>query len=481
MDQNVFTAVETQKIEQFCIETLSITEYDLMLRAGKALINYINQVFPNKKVMQIICGSGNNGGDGYTVARLLLSDGKQVSCYEGKEPTQESAKKARNELIASGLNPQSFTALMIQKDALIIDALLGIGCDKPVQGIYLDIINQINESGESILSADIPSGLCADSGKPRGSCVKQAHVLSFITKKLGTVIGDSAQIINKLTIDKLDIPEKIINQIRSVYHVMNKSVLDPVIKKRANDAYKNQFGHILLVGGDSGYGGAIILAARAASQSGVGLVSVYTKKDHKEPLLTHCPDCMIHDEESDLKALIHKATAIVVGPGLGLGKWSEKCLKIIIESAKPIICDADAITLLARDAVFPKKDNLIITPHEGEAKRLIGEDHENRYAMVTALVKKTAATVILKGQNTLIKKEDDTFICTKGNPGLATAGTGDVLAGMIGGFLAQGHSELIASKAGVYLHAICGDACSEAYSERSMIASDLVVMMKTIF
>ncbi|MBH38118.1 hypothetical protein CL658_03700 [bacterium] len=481
MDQNVFTAVETQKIEQFCIETLSITEYDLMLRAGKALINYINQVFPNKKVMQIICGSGNNGGDGYTVARLLLNDGKQVSCYEGKEPTQESAKKARNELIASGLNPQSFTALMIQKDALIIDALLGIGCDKPVQGIYLDIINQINESGESILAADIPSGLCADSGKPLGSCVKQAHVLSFVTKKLGTVIGDSVQIINKLTIDKLDIPEKIINQIRSAYHVMNKSALDPVIKKRANDAYKNQFGHILLVGGDSGYGGAIILAARAASQSGVGLVSVYTKKDHKEPLLTHCSDCMIHDEESDLKALIHKATAIVVGPGLGLGKWSEKCLKIIIESAKPIICDADAITLLARDAVFPKKDNLIITPHEGEAKRLIGEDHENRYAMVTALVKKTAATVILKGQNTLIKKEDDTFICTKGNPGLATAGTGDVLAGMIGGFLAQGHSTLIASKAGVYLHAICGDACSEAYSERSMTASDLVVMMKTIF
>ena len=481
MDQNLFTVGETRKIERFCIKTLSITEYDLMLRAGNALINYIKQVFSDKKVIQVVCGSGNNGGDGYTVARLLLENGKRVSCYEGKEPTQESAKKARNELIASGLNPQSFTTLMIQKDALIIDALLGIGCHKPVQGIYLDIINKINESGESILSADIPSGLCADTGKPLGSCIEQAHVLSFITKKLGTVIGDAGKIIHKLTLDTLEISDELLQQIRPAYYVIEKIILDKVSKKRDSNAYKNQFGHVLLVGGDSGYGGAIILAAKAASQSGVGLVSVYTKKDHKEPLLTHCPDCMIHDEESDLKALIEKATAIIIGPGLGLSDWSKTCLTDILESSKPLVCDADAITLLAEKAIFPKKDNLIVTPHEGEAKRLVGEDHDNRYAMLTALVKKTGATVILKGQNTLIKEDEETFICTKGNPGLATAGTGDVLAGIVGGFLAQGHSSLIASKAGVYLHAVCGDACSEAYSERSMTAADLVVMMKTMF
>ncbi len=481
MIQKTFTVAKTQEIERYCIQSLGITEYDLMLRAGKALVVYINNEFANKNIIQVLCGSGNNGGDGYTIARLLLAAGKEVYCYEGKEPNKQSAMQARNELIAVGLKPCLFSDFIIKQDVLIIDALLGIGCNKPVKNPYLDLIEQVNQADQSIISVDIPSGLCADTGKALGNCVKQAHVVSFITKKLGTVIGDSEQIISKLTIDRLGIPEKIINQIRSTYHVMDQSVLDPVRKKRASDAYKNQFGHVLLVGGDSGYGGAIILAARAASQSGVGLVSVYTKKDHKEPLLTHCPDCMIHDEEADLRDLINKATAVVVGPGLGLGKWGKKCLKIIMESAKPIICDADAITLLARDSVFPKKDNVIITPHEGEARRLVGDSYNNRYAMLADMVKKTGATVVLKGQNTLIKEKDDTFICARGNPGLATAGTGDVLAGIIGGFLAQGHGSLMASKAGVYLHALCGDACRDVYSERSMTASDLVVIMKTVF
>ena len=162
-------------------------------------------------------------------------------------------------------------------------------------------MEKLNVVVKDILSADIPSGLCADTGKPLGSCIEQAHVLSFITKKLGTVIGDAGKIIHKLTLDTLEISDKLLQQIRPGYYVIEKTILDKVSKKRDSNAYKNQFGHVLLVGGDSGYGGAIILAAKAASQSGVGLVSVYTKKDHKEPLLTHCPDCMIHDEGSDLK------------------------------------------------------------------------------------------------------------------------------------------------------------------------------------
>ncbi|RAP26790.1 hypothetical protein DID74_01475 [Candidatus Marinamargulisbacteria bacterium SCGC AG-333-B06] len=483
MTRPILTVSETRAIETYCLQSLKITEYELMKRAGKALLEYIKKEFSDRKTIQIICGSGNNGGDGYTLARLLLAEKKDVQCYEGKEPTQTSAKQARKELIKAGLNPRLFVELRIKKDALIIDALLGIGCNKPVKGTYADIITIINQAKEPVLSADMPSGLCADTGKPLGCCIKQATVLSFITKKLGTVIGDSKQIIRKVDIDRLGIPIGMIHHIKPQYQIMDQSVLDPVTQKRSSDAYKNQFGHVLLIGGDKGYGGAIMLATQTASQSGVGLVSVYTKKDHKEPLLTQCPDCMIYDDESDLKTLIEKATAIIVGPGLGLNQWGKTCLSAVLESTKPLVCDADALTILADRLPFPKRDNIIITPHIGEAKRLLGDDcHHDRYAMLKALCKTTRATVILKGQNTLVKQNDShIYICPLGNPGLATAGTGDVLAGLIGGFLAQGYDTLTASQAGVYLHALCGDACRDKYSERSMTATDLVMMIKALF
>tara|TARA_B100000427_G_scaffold154640_1_gene128636 strand:+ start:934 stop:2382 length:1449 start_codon:yes stop_codon:yes gene_type:complete len=482
MNQSLYTAQETALIETSYIKKYAVTEYELMNRAGKALLTYINATFPEKKTIQIICGSGNNGGDGYTLARLLLAEDVRVLCYEGNVPTQASASQARHELIQSGLTPLLFKDLVFDEDALIVDAIFGIGCNKAVTGFYADLIDQINQAKTPVLSVDIPSGLCSNTGIALGTCIQNAHVLSFITKKLGTVIGNSKRIIKTLAVDTLGISESVIQAINPSNYILDNSVLQPVTKKRASNAYKNQLGHVLLIGGDHGYGGAIILAARTASQSGVGLVSVYTKKDNKEALLTQCPECMIHDEKTVLKDLIAKATAIVIGPGLGLTKWAKDCLIAVLSSAKPLVCDADALTLLAELPEFPRKNTMIITPHEGEAKRLLAQAPANRSDLLRELYKKTKATVVLKGQNTLISnKENLTYICPLGNPGLATAGTGDVLAGMVGGFLAQGHDSLSVAKAGVYLHALCGDICQEKYSERSMTAVDLITTMKTIF
>ena len=480
MTIHAFTAKQTQALEQQFITNEGISEYELMQRAAKALQMYINTHFAHKKEIQILCGTGNNGGDGYTLALYLLDTDVVVHCYEKQPPSKTSAQQARMALIQAGLTPQHWTEYSHNSEALIVDALLGIGLNKPVEGDYLELINQINESGSDILSADIPSGVCADTGSVLGASINRCHVVSFITRKLGTVLGDSVALIKHCHVDTLGMSDALLLQ--SGYHVLDEQVLAGLTKKREPTIHKYQLGHVLLIGGNAGYGGAIILATKAASYSGVGLVSVYTHADHKEPLLTHCPECMIHDHHSDLQDLIAKATAIVIGPGLGRDAWAKKALTAVLESSKPVVCDADALTLIAQDPTFKLHPEMILTPHEGEAVRLHPKQESDRETLLKKLYHKTQATVVLKGNLTLITDDGETvYLCPLGNPGLATAGTGDVLAGIIGGFLAQTQSRISAATAGVYLHALCGDMCRDMYSERSMTALDLVETLKKVF
>jgi len=466
-----------------------ICSYSLMQRAAKAAFLLFQEQWPTVKHVMVICGGGNNGGDGYEVAALAKRAGLKVTVYYLSEPGKlsDAAKKAYHTACTQRVEIVAFNeAVNFEETDLIIDAMLGTGLKGTVKEPYAKAIALVNQAQKPVLAIDVASGLDSDLGIIHGDCVKADKTMTIIGLKQGLFTGDAANVCGEIYCNDLDISKQIFNQqetkiSRVNYNALRNSYLLP----RNKASHKGDFGHAVVIGGDHGMAGAITMAAIACARTGAGLTSVATQKEHVEIILAKQAEVMAHgiSTQQDLQLLLNKATVCAIGPGLGQSSWSQLLFSKVMEANVPLVVDADALNLLAKHP--SKQDHWILTPHPGEAARLLNctskDIQNNRYQAVTKLQSKYGGTIVLKGSGSLIcDVEQKIYVATVGNPGMASGGMGDVLTGIITGLLAQKIPLAAAAKLGVMLHGkACDDAAKEK-GERGLLALDIIPYLRTL-
>lgn len=483
----LYRGQDVKKLDSLAIAQEGLSGYTLMCRAGMAIWQVIQTHWPHAKAITVFCGHGNNGGDGYVLARLAHEHGVSVRVYNvtaaGEHPSQE-AEQARQDWLKVGEIVLYQGEPLQGKSDLIIDALLGTGAKSPLSPPILHAIQQINQSGLPILAVDLPSGLQADTGAQLGAAVKANVTLTFIGIKVGLILHEAAEYVGELLFASLDINQALYSQIKPCAWRLAHSQAMSALKPRARNAHKGDFGHVVVVGGgQTGYGGAPLLTGEAAMRTGAGLVSAVVAPECL-PLLSRSPRelmCYAPRKAKECTALLERASVLVVGPGLAQNAWGQHFFQAIMMAAKPKVVDADALNWLAQ--MPQRSENWVLTPHPGEAarllKRTVAEIQQDRLQAATALQQRYGGVVVLKGAGTIIASKDDIVIHPGGFPALATAGTGDVLAGIIGGLLAQKLSLMQAAVLGVSVHAQAA-IIEQSFGERGMIASDLLLHIRSL-
>ncbi|TQI78409.1 NAD(P)H-hydrate epimerase [Serratia fonticola] len=453
-----------------------------MLRAGAAAYALARDYYPASSHWLVLCGHGNNGGDGYVVARLAAAAGAKVTVIacEGSRPLPLEAATARQAWLESGGKIQPADSRWPEDIDLIIDGLLGTGLGAAPRAPYDALIEAANRASMPVISLDIPSGLLADSGGVPGAVIRAAHTLTFIALKPGLLTGQARDWVGRLHYSTLGLADWLAKQSPQIQRVTALD-LERWLKPRRPCSHKGEHGRLLVVGGDHGFGGAIRMAAEAALRAGAGLVRVLTHIEHAGPLLTARPELMVqHLSEDTLQQALEWADVVVVGPGLGQREWGRNALKQLQASDKPTLWDADALNLLA---LHPeKRQNRIITPHPGEAARLLrcrtADIESDRLLAVRKLVAQYGGVVVLKGAGTLIAgQQGEMAIADVGNAGMASGGMGDVLSGIIGGLLAQKLSLYDAACAGCVVHGAVADYVAAKQGTRGLLATDLLPMI----
>ena len=483
----LYSAAQVRELDRRAIEELGIPGYELMQRAAAAAFEALQQQWPRARRVAVLCGSGNNGGDGYEIARLARAAGLDVDLARvGALPSAGDAIAAHAAWSAQGGDVRMFDAAFAA-DALgsadvICDAIFGIGLAREVAGVPAEAIATINARarGQGVLAVDVPSGLDADSGAVLGCAVRADVSVSFIGRKLGLYVGAGPDHAGRRAFSDLGVPAALIDASPAQCDLLCEDMLAAALPRRTRSSHKGTHGHVLLVGGDAGMPGAILLAARAALRAGAGLVSVATRPAHALALTAAQPEVMFHgmDNAAGVDELIRRADVVALGPGLGTGVWSVGLFDRCVRAGKPLVLDADALNLLARASATRLPPGAVITPHPGEAARLLGSDNRqvqaDRLAAARALRSRHAGSVVvLKGAGTVVHGER-LAICPHGNPGMGVGGMGDVLTGVIASLLGQGLDPEAAAATGVLAHALAGDHAAAAAGERGLLPSDLV-------
>jgi len=485
----LYRAEQVRKFDALAINEYQIPGQTLMGRAGKAAFGLLCNAWPQAKRLVIVTGSGNNAGDGYCVALLAEQTGLEVEVLElaERERLTPDAAYYATEYINAGGQCAEYEGLPMDCD-VIVDAILGTGLNSDVRGAWASAIDAISHHRASVLSLDIPSGLHADNGAVMGTAVRADHTISFIGLKQGMFTGRARDFCGEIHFHALDIPARIYASEILACRRIDWQKLKQRLAGRPRSAHKGDFGHVLVVGGNKGFAGAARLCAEAALRCGAGLVSVATHPFHAASLNSGRPEMMVHAVEasSDISDLVRRATVIVAGPGLGQDAWAVGLLEAVLLSGKPVVIDADALNLVASGAVaIPAGGEYVMTPHPGEAARLLQTDvtaiESDRFAAVSQLSRRWQLSVVLKGAGTLIASQPDkpVALCSDGNPGMASGGMGDVLAGLLGTFLAQNDDIDEAICLGVSLHAAAGDAAAQ-HGETGLLASDLFAYVRRL-
>jgi len=484
LPNNLYTAKETRELDRLAIEEFAIPGIVLMERAGAAAYAILKQHWPQAKKLCVVCGTGNNGGDGFVLARLAREEGQQLDVFVvgDSEKIKGDALATKQRLEESGVTVKTYSGGGFPSADVLVDAILGTGLKGAVEDDELHAVQALNTHGAPILALDIATGLLADSGAVVAEAVKANMTVSFIGLNQGLLTAKGPDCSGQLFFDDLQIPEDVFLRVPASAKRLNFAT--SIFRKRDKESHKGLFGHALIIGGDIGMSGAARMACEAALRSGTGLVSLATRPVHAAMINSARPEIMSYpiEEENDILALIDKANVIAIGPGLGKSEWAATLFAAAINSEKPLVVDADALNLLADEQI--KRENWILTPHPGEAARLLGcsieEVQSDRFNAVKALSEKLGGTIILKGNGTLIYSDGETYLCDRGNPGMASGGMGDVLTGIVCSLLAQGFSLTDAANAGVYIHASAGDAAAKGAGERGLLASDLMPAIRRL-
>lgn len=485
----LYRAADARAIDRQAIEGLGIPGYALMTRAGEAAWRLLRERWPQARRVGVACGPGNNGGDGYVLARLAREAGLSVRLLAPGPPRCADAQRAQAEWTAAGGRSEPFGGALPDLDLsavdLWVDALFGTGLSRAPEGAAAALIAAIDAAGTPVLALDVPSGVDADRGAVPGVAVHADLTLSFICAKRGLFTGPALECVGEHRLDALDLPADAFAGREPAALAYRAAALRDWLRPRRRNAHKGAFGHVLCVGGDAGMGGAIALCAQAALRSGAGLVSVATRAAHVPALLAARPEAMARavEESADFAPLLERASVIALGPGLGQGDWGQALWAAALAAGKPAVVDADALNLLAARP-RPLPEAVVLTPHPGEAARLLGSDagavQADRFAAAQALAQRFAAAVVLKGAGSVVAAPGQTpALIAAGNPGMAAAGLGDVLTGVIAALLAQGLAPFQAAVCGALLHAAAGDAAA-AGGERGLIASDLFTALRRL-
>ncbi|WP_421132752.1 NAD(P)H-hydrate dehydratase [Alteromonas sp. A079] len=480
LSYKLFRADQVRENEAKAAELSGCDMFTLMQRAGDIIFEQCQERLPNSDVYLIVVGQGNNAGDGYVAAINAKLAGKKVYvCAVQPERTLEGdAGTAQSRWLDLGGKISAFDSALLEKADVVIDALLGTGINSYIRNEFAQVIDAINASTTPIVSVDVPSGLDANTGQSLGRCVQADVTVTFVGIKPGLVTGAGKQSCGKLVYADLGIGKAFQSLARACATMLNIEHFKGM-GPRDIHSHKGTYGRLLCVGGNRGTAGAIRLAGEAALRSGAGMVRVFTHTSSVVQVSAGRPELMVSD--SDLAAALDWATCVVIGPGLGQDDWAEETFQLTMKYCqqhnKPMVIDADALNLLCKQSTAFTIENSILTPHAGEAARLLGvsiDDVEgDRFNYARQCAQRYHAVCVLKGAGTLIDNERKTWVCRHGNPGMATAGSGDVLSGILGALLAQGVTVDIAAKYGVTLHAKAGDDIAQTYGQRGMIASDL--------
>ena len=469
----VYTAAEVRQLDRTAIDTFGIPGITLMRRAGRAAFDTLRRRWPDCRNITVACGSGNNAGDGYIVAGMAVEAGIGTQLLQVGDAARlkGDAAIARDWASDIGVIPGGTVSDEVA-GSVVVDALLGTGATGELRPQYRATIDAINTAGKPVLSIDLPSGISADSGATLGAAVRADVTVTFIGEKLGLRTGAGVDHAGDIVFDGLGVPAEIYDAVTGV-----PEISPPAPLQRPRSGHKNQFGHVLVIGGDRGMGGAVLLAGEAALRTGCGLVSILTRPEHRAPILARMPELMVRgvSERDDITALLDACTVVAVGPGLGREPWGEQLLDQALATGKPTVIDADGLNLLALcDRQAPR--NSVLTPHPGEAARLLrGVPVTDRPGAARDLSARSGNVVVLKGAGTLVAEAGELVgICTAGNPGLATAGSGDVLTGIIAGLIAQGYDIPSGACAGAALHAASGDRAASRLKPRPIVASDII-------
>ncbi|NNL56306.1 MAG: NAD(P)H-hydrate dehydratase [Pseudomonadales bacterium] len=478
----LYSSAQLRQIDQRAIAagTAGIV---LMRRAAAAALHETLQRWPSVKKILVLCGSGNNGGDGYLFARLAAQRGLDLMVVELGESRSADASTARKALLADGLQPLAWQALSdhhLSGCELVVDALLGTGLSGPPRAAYADAIAAINRAGRPVVALDIPSGLCSDSGCVLGdSAVAAQLTVSFIGLQRGLFTADAGCHVGELVLAPLGVNSQALLDTQSITKLDKLEPLLACLPTRSANHYKNRSGHVLVIGGNQGMAGAVLLAAQAALRAGAGLVSVATRPAHVPAVVAAQPEIMAHGVEGvdDLQSLLQRASAVLIGPGLGQDSWARQMLLACRSIKQPLVLDADGLNLAAQTPALLPAAPAVFTPHPGEAARLAAPienfKQADRFALATALAQHYRKTIVLKGPGTITADAAQSWLCAYGNQALATGGTGDVLGGIIAALLAQGLAPALAARLAVCLHGAAADQWVAKHGPYGMLAGDL--------
>lgn len=479
----LFTVEQVREIDRLAVQSTPISGLDLMKRAGQVLFDEVLTMSAHKDAVHIFCGAGNNAGDGYVLAKLLLESGIQPLVYavfDGAKLTAD-ALCAFKEFSEIGRVTSVLPAELCS--GVVVDALIGTGLSKPLSGEFLAAVDLINSARLATLAVDVPSGLNADTGYAEVGTVRADKTISFVALKQGLYTADGVTYAGDVMLNDLSVNEQVVSSQQAGAELLSLEALKKTFVPRAKNSHKGDYGHVLMVGGDSGYSGAIRLAGEAALRVGSGLVSIATRAKNAALISVARPELMCHrvDKRSELRQLAARCTVLGVGPGLAQTAWSHDLFEAALDLDIPLVLDADGLNLLAKQPY--KKTHWVLTPHPAEAARLLNcttaEVQQDRFSAVKKLQQQYGGVIVLKGAGSLVCGGDKVFVSAAGNPGMASGGMGDILTGVIAGLMAQGYSLIDAAKLGVTIHATAGDRAALA-GEKGLLASDLMPYIREL-
>jgi len=486
----LYTAAEVRELDRLAIEEFKIPGASLMEQAGKAAFDAMREKWPRARRLVVLVGTGNNGGDGFLVATLARVADYKVRLFQvgdASRTTGDALTMAQRWQEAGGEIEPFEAGLDLGGSEIVVDGLLGTGLNADVTGDWAEAIRAINDSHAAVLALDIPSGLDASTGSVLGVAVNAHLTVTFIGLKRGLLTAAGPRHVGQLVYDDCRVPPDVLMKIQPSCSRLGFDGLGHLLGPRPRDAHKGQCGHVLVIGGESGMSGAVRLAGEAAARVGAGWVSVATRPVHAASISSACPELMCHpvDSPAALRPLLAKASVVAIGPGLGQSDWSRQMFSAVLEQDRPMVIDADALNLLALEPV--SRSQWILTPHPGEAARLLATDtvtvQQDRFAAVSDLQQRYGGTVVLKGAGSLIASADMPIgLCCEGNPGMASGGMGDVLTGVIAGLLAQRVQaptmQALAARLGVCVHGRAADMAAQDGGERGLLASDVIAILR---
>lgn len=483
----LYRASDTRALDRVAIDEFAIPGIELMNRAGAAVFAEVCQRWPDARRIVVVCGGGNNGGDGYVVARMAKERGYEVALCSlvDTNSLKGDAAKAFAAFNAAGLRVADLSAQLLRQADVIVDAIFGTGLDREVQGMWADAIDLINSQRKPVIAVDIPSGLHADTGCALGVAVKAEVTVSFIGLNQGLFTAQAVDHCGVIRFDELGLRPEVYDRVPAAAERIDWEGVSHELRSRPKSSHKGLFGHSLVVAGNQGMAGAARLAAEAAARVGSGLTSVATLPEHVVAMAAARPELMWHgvQDTSELIPLLEKASVVAIGPGLGQDYWAKQMLDEVLDSDRPLVVDADALNLIAEMDDLQRSD-WVITPHPGEAARLLecttADILQDRFQAARELAQRYNAITVLKGAGSLVATPDgEVSLCSDGNPGMASGGMGDVLTGVIAGLAAQQLSLHQATRLGVALHAHAADKLA-LNGTRGYLAGDVVATLRSL-